>query len=89
MRAADEAQNIRERRSSNLTIPHASEPANRKELVTVAVGREKGQILWHQVVQAEAQAGFHPLNNPASSTPGVVENKIFVRTAGHLYAVGE
>lgn len=47
----------------------ACEPANRKELITMAIDRNDGRILWRQVVQAETEGRFHALNNPASSTP--------------------
>ncbi|UCE48249.1 MAG: hypothetical protein JSW47_21945, partial [Phycisphaerales bacterium] len=33
----------------------ASEPANKKELITLAIDREDGKILWRQVVQAETK----------------------------------
>jgi len=56
----------------------ASEPAHTKELITLAIGRAEGRILWRQVVQAEAQVGFHPLNNPASSTPAADEQHVYV-----------
>jgi outer membrane protein assembly factor BamB len=56
----------------------ASEPANRRELITLAVGREEGRILWRRVVQAETQGRFHPLNNPASSTPAADEKHVYV-----------
>ncbi|MGD8499990.1 MAG: hypothetical protein PVJ86_05050, partial [Phycisphaerales bacterium] len=46
----------------------ASEPDNKEELITLAIDREHGKILWRHVVQAEAKVRFHPLNNPASST---------------------
>jgi len=56
----------------------ASDPVNPKELVTLAINREKGKILWRQVVQAETQGRFHPLNNPASSTPAVDDKHVYV-----------
>jgi len=56
----------------------ASEPANRKELTTLAIGREDGRILWRRAVRADRQGRFHPLNNPASSTPAADEKHVYV-----------
>lgn len=56
----------------------ASEPANEKELITLAIDREDGKILWRQVVQAEKEVRFHPLNNPASSTPAADDKHVYV-----------
>ena len=56
----------------------ASDPANPKELITLAIDRGKGKILWQQVVQAETQGRFHPLNNPASSTPAADDKHVYV-----------
>ncbi|MHC4632783.1 MAG: outer membrane protein assembly factor BamB family protein [Planctomycetota bacterium] len=56
----------------------ASEPANKKELITLAIDRQDGKILWRQVVQAETKVRFHPLNNPASSTPAAEDKHVYV-----------
>lgn len=56
----------------------ASEPADKKGLITLAIDREDGKILWRQVVQAETEVRFHPLNNPASSTPAADERHVYV-----------
>ncbi|MHC4071978.1 MAG: outer membrane protein assembly factor BamB family protein [Planctomycetota bacterium] len=56
----------------------AGEPANKKELITLAIDRQDGKVLWRQVVQAETKARFHPLNNPASSTPAADEKNVYV-----------
>ncbi|NQT01029.1 MAG: PQQ-binding-like beta-propeller repeat protein [Planctomycetes bacterium] len=56
----------------------ASEPANKKELITLAIDRENGKILWRQVVQAETKVRFHTLNNPASSTPAADDKHVYV-----------
>ncbi len=56
----------------------AGAPANKKELVTLAIDREDGTILWRQVVQTETEGRFHPLNNPASSTPAADERHVYV-----------
>ena len=66
----------------------ASDPANGRGLITLAVGREEGGILWRRVVQAETPGRFHPLNNPASSTPAADEKHVYVYfgTYGLLFA---
>ena len=56
----------------------ASERANKKELITLAIDRQDGKILWRQVVQTETEVRFHPLNNPASSTPAADERNVYV-----------
>ena len=56
----------------------ASEPANKKELITLAIDRQDGKILWRQVVQAETKVRFHPMNNPASSTPAADDKHVYV-----------
>lgn len=56
----------------------ASEPGNENELMTLAIDRQQGQILWRRMVQAETKVRFHPLNNPASSTPVADERNVYV-----------
>jgi len=56
----------------------ASDPANKKELITLAIDRRDGKVLWRRVVQAETKVRFHPLNNPASSTPAADERNVYV-----------
>ena len=56
----------------------AYEPANKQELITLAIDREDGKILWRQLVQAETKVRFHPLNNPASSTPAADDKHVYV-----------
>jgi len=56
----------------------ASEPADKDELITLAIDRQDGKILWRQVVRAETKVRFHPLNNPASSTPAADERHVYV-----------
>ncbi|MFH1716551.1 MAG: PQQ-binding-like beta-propeller repeat protein [Planctomycetota bacterium] len=56
----------------------ATEPANEKELITLAIDREDGKILWRQVVQAVTEGRFHPLNNAASSTPAADDEHVYV-----------
>jgi outer membrane protein assembly factor BamB len=56
----------------------ASEPANKKELLTLSIDRKNGKILWRKVIQAETKVRFHPMNGPASSTPAVDEKHVYV-----------
>lgn len=56
----------------------AGEPANKKELITLAIDRKDGRVLWRQVVQTETEGRFHPLNNPTSSTPAADERHVYV-----------
>ncbi len=56
----------------------AYEPANKKELITLAIDRQDGKILWRQVVQAETTVRFHQFNNPASSTPAADDKRVYV-----------
>ncbi|MHC4558765.1 MAG: outer membrane protein assembly factor BamB family protein, partial [Planctomycetota bacterium] len=56
----------------------ASEPANKKELITLAIDREDGKILWRQVIQTETMVRFHQFNNPASSTPAADDKHVYV-----------
>ncbi|MHC4727517.1 MAG: outer membrane protein assembly factor BamB family protein [Planctomycetota bacterium] len=56
----------------------ASEPANNKELITLAIDRENGKILWRKVVKAETTVRFHRFNNPASSTPVADDRHVYV-----------
>ncbi|MBN2130676.1 MAG: PQQ-binding-like beta-propeller repeat protein [Sedimentisphaerales bacterium] len=56
----------------------AVEPARKGELVTLAIDRQEGRILWRRVVQAETRGRFHPLNNAASSTPAVDDKQVYV-----------
>lgn len=56
----------------------ANEPANKKELVTIAIDRLDGKILWRKIVNTDTEGRFHPLNNPASSTPVADERNVYV-----------
>ncbi|MGB2809315.1 MAG: PQQ-binding-like beta-propeller repeat protein, partial [Sedimentisphaerales bacterium] len=56
----------------------AKESADGKELVTLAIDREDGKILWLQVIQAETKVRFHPMNGPASITPAADEKHVYV-----------
>jgi len=52
--------------------------ASEKELITLCINRLDGRILWRQVVRAQTAGRFHPLNNPASSTPAADERGVYV-----------
>ncbi len=56
----------------------ASEPADENELITLAIDRRDGRILWRKAVQAQTKVRLHPLNNPASSTPAADERNVYV-----------
>ena len=56
----------------------AYDSANKEELITLSIDREHGKVLWRRVIQAETKVRFHPLNNPASSTPAVDERNVYV-----------
>ncbi|HNS19200.1 MAG TPA: PQQ-binding-like beta-propeller repeat protein [Sedimentisphaerales bacterium] len=51
---------------------------NQRELATIAVNRDNGEILWKRVVQAQTEGSFHALNNAASSTPVVDDKHVYV-----------
>lgn len=55
----------------------AVEAEDARRLVTLAVSRSDGTILWQRAVQAEKSGGFHELNNPASSTPAVGGGRVY------------
>jgi outer membrane protein assembly factor BamB len=56
----------------------AGDPADKKQLLTMAIDRKDGRILWRQAAQADTQGNFHPLNNPASSTPAADDKQVYV-----------
>jgi len=56
----------------------AIDPADEELLITLAIDRKNGKILWRKVVQTETKVRFHPLNNPASSTPAADEKHVYV-----------
>ena len=56
----------------------ANEPDNKKELITLAIDRQNGKILWRRIVKAELEGRFHAYNNPASSTPAADEKNVYV-----------
>jgi outer membrane protein assembly factor BamB len=56
----------------------ANESANEKELITLCVNRQDGEILWRKSVEAQAKAELHPKNDPVSSTPAVDAKHVYV-----------
>ena len=54
----------------------AFEPGNK--LLTLAIDRNNGEILWQQIIQADRTVRFHKFNNPASSTPAVDDKHVYV-----------
>jgi outer membrane protein assembly factor BamB len=53
-------------------------PVPERGLATLAIDRGDGGILWQRDVQPEARASFHPLNDPASSTPAADDRHVYV-----------
>ena len=50
---------------------------NQRELATIAVNRDNGEILWKRVVQAQTEGSFHALNNASSSTPVAADKHVY------------
>jgi len=55
----------------------ACESGDEGGLVTLAVDRDNGTLLWRRSVTSETDGRFHTLNNPASSTPAADENHVY------------
>jgi hypothetical protein len=49
-----------------------------QELLTIAIDREKGAILWEAKAPSPATKPVDPRNNPASPSPAVEENGVYV-----------
>jgi len=56
----------------------ANESANEKELITLCVKRENGNIMWRQTVQAQTKVEIHAMNHPASPTPAADGRHVYV-----------
>ncbi|MFC1805429.1 PQQ-binding-like beta-propeller repeat protein [Planctomycetota bacterium] len=56
----------------------ACDRANKKTLITLAIDRDDGRILWRQVVQTERTARLHSMNGPAAPTPAADEKHVYV-----------
>lgn len=56
----------------------AHEPNDKNRLMTLAIDRQNGRVLWRRVIQGRTDARFHALNNPAASTPAVDETHVYV-----------
>ena len=56
----------------------ANESSNKKDLMTLCINRENGNILWQKSVEAQTKAEMHQRNHPASSTPAVDEKHVYV-----------
>ena len=63
---------------NNRVFLTAIEPANKNELITLAIDREDGKILWRGIVRAGTTVRFHQFNNPASSTPAADDKHVYV-----------
>jgi outer membrane protein assembly factor BamB len=55
----------------------ANEAGDKQGLLTLGVDRITGAVVWRSRVEAENPSGFHPLNNPASSTPAVDRDRVY------------
>ena len=56
----------------------AYERRGKKKLITLAIDRASGRILWRQVVQAARTARLHPMNTPATPTPTADAKHVYV-----------
>lgn len=56
----------------------ATETGNPQALLTLAIDRREGRILWRQQVQSDRPGAFHQLNNAASSTPVADAQRVYV-----------
>jgi len=54
------------------------DPRNKGELVTLCIDRANGRILWRRLVRTERKVRFHPMNGPATTTPVVDEQHVYV-----------
>lgn len=55
----------------------ANESGDKRGLLTLGMDRATGAIVWRCRVEGENDSGFHPLNNPASSTPAVDRDRVY------------
>jgi len=55
----------------------ACDPEQPKGLLTMALGRADGKVLWRATVPAETEGRFHDLNNAAASTPVADEHGVY------------
>lgn len=62
---------------NNLIFITATEGASGETLVTLALRRDTGQVLWRRSVARTAVVPCHPLNNPASSTPVADGDRVY------------
>lgn len=59
------------------------EPAGEAGLVVLALEGRDGQVLWRRGLKAAASAGFHAMNNPASSTPVADDRRVYAYFGTH------
>jgi len=55
----------------------ATDSADNGQLMTLALDRQRGAILWRREVRAAGKVRFHTLNNPASSTPVTDDTQVY------------
>jgi CubicO group peptidase (beta-lactamase class C family)/outer membrane protein assembly factor BamB len=63
---------------SNRLFLTATETGSPQALLTLAIDRREGRLLWRRQVQSERPGAFHPLNNAASSTPAADAQRVYV-----------
>jgi len=56
----------------------AYDSSDKKKLIASAIDRERGTVLWRQVVRADRKARLHSMNCPAAPTPAADEKHVYV-----------
>ncbi|MHC4250837.1 MAG: outer membrane protein assembly factor BamB family protein, partial [Planctomycetota bacterium] len=56
----------------------ARDRKDRKKLTTLCIDRGSGEILWRQPTLAKTKGRFHSMNGPATSTPAVDRDHLYV-----------
>jgi len=59
------------------------QPDDKKELVTLCIDHQTGEILWRRSVTAQAEVWYHPTNSPASPTPVADGEHVYVYFAAY------
>lgn len=56
----------------------ACEARNWRKLIALCIDRRNGKILWRQVTPTGKRGRYHPMNGPASPTPAVDQEHLYV-----------
>ncbi len=75
------------RRRLGASSPYYSSPIVANDRIYIASG--KGVIVVFEAGDQLQVLARNDLNEKIFATPAVIDNKIYVRTAGHLYAFGK